>query len=129
MKACLCRKSVPPGKRYDLIDHRYFFQRNGRGNYTCGLARDAVGDQLLIEENFADTNFLVSLPEFINNKSVAGFMIEYAILSSIRAKGLKIKAGIGDAMELRPLESPPTFTRPSLVSRCCIGPEKLISRP
>jgi hypothetical protein len=107
VKACLCRKGVPPGDRYDLIDHRYFFQCEGRGNYTCGLARDAVGDQLLLEENFADTNFLVSLPEFINNKSIARFMIEYAILSSIRSKGLNIGAGIGSAMELRPLETPP----------------------
>jgi len=104
LKACFYHNSVPAGRFDDLIDHRYFFQVKGRGNYTCGLARNAVADQLILEENFADTNFLRSLPEFIDNQSVAGFMMEYAILSSIQSKGLPIGAGIGTSMELRPLE-------------------------
>jgi hypothetical protein len=40
----------------NLTDHRYFYRVNGRGNYTCGLIRDAVADKLLnLGINFADT--------------------------------------------------------------------------
>ena len=47
--ACFSRSEPPPGIPNDLIDHRYFFQDedDGRGNYTCGLVRNAVADQLL----------------------------------------------------------------------------------
>jgi hypothetical protein len=65
------------------------------------LARNAVATALLsLKEDFADTNFLTSLPRFINNPSVAGFMIEKAVLSSIRSNGLAIGAGIHNSMEV-----------------------------
>src|ERR1700722_13373751 len=105
MTACFCHKNVPSGwtLNYDLIDHRYFYQvDDGSGRYACGLARDAVAEQLL-EWNirFADTDFLASLPEFIDNQSVAGFVIEYAVLSSIQSNGLAISAGLGKSMEVK----------------------------
>src|SRR5947209_12643443 len=67
-----------------------------------GIPLDTVADQLLAwNEDFADTDFLTSLPDFIDNKSVAGFMIEHAVLSSIRSNGLAISAEIGKAMEVK----------------------------
>jgi hypothetical protein len=93
-----------------LIDHRYFYEVDGRGYYTCGLVRNAVAGQLLHEGvNFADTDFLVSLAKYIDNPSVIGFMIEYAVLASIRSNGLAIDAEIGQPMCLERLEKPPEF--------------------
>jgi hypothetical protein len=108
VKACFGHKDIPSAQDayLDLIDYRYFYELDGKGWCTCSLVRDAVGDQLLtLNEHFADTDFLTSLPDFIDNRSVAGFMMEHAILSSIRSNGLAIKAGIGDAMEVRILNS------------------------
>jgi hypothetical protein len=103
--ACICHRNVPSGREEnsDLIDHRYFFQLDGgSGRYTCGLVRDAVGEQLL-EWNidFADTDFLASLAEFIDNKSIAGYLIEYAVLSSIKSNGLSLSAGLKKSMEVK----------------------------
>lgn len=105
MKACFSHQEVPSGwlRLLDLIDHRYFYRRdNGTGGYTCGLVRDAVAEQLLMRKvNFADTDFLASLPEFITNPSVTGFIIEKAVLSSIASHGLAIGAEIREPMEIR----------------------------
>src|SRR2546429_7236723 len=54
----------------------------------------------MLEVNFADTNFLASLPAFITNPSVTGFMIESAVLSSIRSHGLAIGADIQRPMRI-----------------------------
>ena len=68
----------------------------------CGVARDAVAEQLLTwNVNFANNSFLASLPEFITNGSVTGFMIEKAVLSSIGSRGLAIGAEIREPMEIR----------------------------
>jgi hypothetical protein len=102
--ACFRHETIPIGRdtHLDLIDHRYFYERDGKGWYTCSLIRDAVVDQLLAwNEDFADTDFLTSLSDFIDNKSVAGFMIEHAVLSSIRSNGLAIGAEIGKAMKVK----------------------------
>ncbi|KIW99530.1 uncharacterized protein Z518_11269 [Rhinocladiella mackenziei CBS 650.93] len=65
--ACLCHKQVPYGlnRHLDLVDHRYFYryryQNNWYGGYTCGLARNAVADQLLRKGiDFANTDFLLA---------------------------------------------------------------------
>jgi hypothetical protein len=113
VKACLRHTTVPGGRNahLDLIDHRYFYELHDdkgwyTGWYTCSLIRDAVTDQLLTwNEDFADTDFLTSLSSFIDNRSVAGFMIEHAVLSSIRSNGLAISAEIGKAMHARLLLS------------------------
>jgi hypothetical protein len=102
--ACFYHRTIPYRRdtHLDLIDHRYFYELDNKGWYTCSLIRDAVGDQLLTwNEDFADTDFLTSLPDFIDNRSVAGFMIEYAVLLSIRSNGLAISTGIKKAMEVR----------------------------
>ena len=107
MTACFRHKSIPSGQNLDLIDHRYFYEDNGSGRYTCGLVRDAVAERLLEwGDNFIDANSLVSLADFINNPSVVGFMIEHAVLSSIRSKGLAIDAGIRRSMKVRLLTEP-----------------------
>ena len=73
----------------------------------CGLVRDAVGEQLLQwGDNFIDANSLASLPDLISNPPAVGFMIEHAILSSIRSKGLAINAGIMRPMQMRLLKEP-----------------------
>src|SRR5947209_9922596 len=70
--------------------------------YTFSLVRDALVVQLLTwNEDFADTYFLTSLSDFIDNKSVAGFMIQHAVLLSIRSNGLAIGAEIGKAMKVK----------------------------
>src|SRR2546421_10857937 len=112
MTACFCHAAVPTRWHayLDLIDHRYFYNLEGRGWYTCGLARNAVAEQLhKLQTHFADTDFLKSLAFYIDIPPVAGFMIEHALLSSIRSNGLAIGAEIGNSMELRPLDQPPTF--------------------
>ena len=101
VKACFSRRKVPfvSPEFPELIDHRYFYHEyksfkhgiGDYGSYTCGLVRNAVAAELLAcNEDFADKDFLTSLPDFIDNPSVAGFMIEYAVLSSIRSNGLPI---------------------------------------
>lgn len=110
--ACFSRGMIPRGSPCfpKLIDHRYFYHEYKRseqdragdyGNYACGLTRNAVAAELLASKvNFADTGFLRSLSNFINNPSVAGFMIEHAVLSSIGSNGLAIGEGIQTPMDI-----------------------------
>jgi hypothetical protein len=78
-----------------LVDLRYFYDEYNHeleesvGHYSCGIARNAVGGVLLKKRlDYHDTEFLNALPEYIDNPSVAGFMIEHAILASIAINGL-----------------------------------------
>ena len=89
------------------VDHRYFYDENdpklGRhvGYYTCGLAAKAIGTMLLAMSNLRfDEDFLKSLPQYINNPSVTGFMIEQAVLSSIALNGLDITSETNRPMEV-----------------------------
>jgi hypothetical protein len=106
--ACFRQKSLPTGQHFDLIDHRYFYaEPNRSGKCVCGLVRDAVAEQLLQSgDNFIDSNSLASLPSLIHNPSAVRFMIEHAILSSIRSNGLAINAGIMRPMKVRLLREP-----------------------
>ena len=62
-------------------------------SYIYGLARNAIATKLLTSKvNFADTDFLKLLSNFINNLSITRFIIEYAVLLLIRLNGLAIKA-------------------------------------
>ena len=117
MTACFSHKPVPYGLKghLDLVDHRYFYRYQyldyWYGGYTCGLARDAVADQLLLRKglDFADTDFLFALDRFVRDPSVVGFLIEHAVLSSIRSRRLSIGKGIAKRTELKRLEDPPKF--------------------
>jgi len=68
MAACFCHNPVPYGwsGHLDLVDHRYFYRYIDNsewcGGYTCGLVRDAVAEQLLLEHavDFTDTDFVLS---------------------------------------------------------------------
>lgn len=112
VKACFSRRHIPIGSPCwpKLIDHRYFYHYQYKpsdedvagdyGNYTCGLARNAVAAELLASKvDFTDTYFLRSSSNFIN-PSVAGFMMEYAVLSSIGLNGLAIGATIQKPMDI-----------------------------
>jgi hypothetical protein len=110
--ACIHHKSVPSRYSDDgLVDHRYFFRQKDRtGNYTCGLVRSAVADQLLEEGvNFTNTSWL-PLPDPIKNKAITGFWIEYAVLSAIRRDGLAIGKGLGKGMQVKRLKGPGDLT-------------------
>jgi len=99
MVAALYHRTVllPSSLILNLIDHRYFYDKfddtDGRfvAYYTCGISRDAVSPMLLANKLlFGDSDFLRSLPDYINNASVAGYMIEQAVLASIAFNGLSI---------------------------------------
>ena len=99
-KACLSGQPVEPSSKEisNLVDHRYFYDEFDPklkcpvGNYTCGLSRNAVAASLLTNKvNFANRDFLESLPDYISNPCVSGFIIEQAVLSSIATSGLDIK--------------------------------------
>ena len=88
----LTSKNIP-----DLIDHRNFYNKYDPeakvqvGYSACGLSRNVVAKMLLASDVFfGDKDFLKSLPEYINNPSVARFMMEMAVLSSIQSTGLKL---------------------------------------
>jgi len=110
--ACFNHTTVPSGLHNDLIDHRYFYHDQPKeiGHSTCGLARDAVAHELLeLRVDFADTAFLTSIGNHIGDKAVIGFLIENAVLSSIRTIGLAIGGDLAQPMELRTLKEPPDF--------------------
>jgi hypothetical protein len=107
MRGCLSRQTVPTSAKLypKLVDHQFFYDefKNGGlvGNYTCGIARNAVAVALRTKlVHFADTDFLTSLPNYIDNPSVTGFMIEQAVLSSIQTRGLAIGRNVYKSMEL-----------------------------
>src|SRR5947199_605748 len=97
MKACIYGQRVADKSSLipKLVDLRYFYDefdhrlKDDVGHYSCGIARNAVRGVLLESRlDNHDTEFLYSLPRFINNPSVAGFMIEHAVLASIAINGL-----------------------------------------
>src|SRR5438045_1657097 len=105
IKACLSRQPVLDSSSNfpNLVDHRYFYDEYTSNtfvaNYTIGLGRNDVAAVLRERgENFVDTNFLESIYDNINNPSVAGFIIEQAILSSIGSNGLAVRDCINQPM-------------------------------
>jgi hypothetical protein len=116
MKSVLSNQPVESRSQHipKLVDHRYFYDTYDSsreaflGYYTCGLAAKAIGTTLLATSNmrFADTAFLASLPKFINNPSVSGFMIEQAVLSSIALNGLSIRNETNCLMEVKVFDGP-----------------------
>jgi hypothetical protein len=109
MKAALSHQPVRELAHHipELVDHRYFYDKfdpelsDYVGYYTCGLSRDTVAKMLLASHVcFAGSDFLQSLPNYINNPSVSGFMIEQAVLSSIALNGLRITPETNHPMEV-----------------------------
>ena len=111
MNACIRRKKVPSGVQHSVIDHRYFYEVEEVGNYTCGVAREAVANQLLEygSNKFGVTELLTSLDAYIGNQSVTGFFIEQAVLQSISSDGLKDVDGISNPMPIIPFQGFPDF--------------------
>ena len=91
VNACIRRLTVPAGTSASLIDHRYFYSKEFEGNYTCGIAREAVARQLWKcgHNRFGVTERLQSLENYVGNQSVTGFFIEHAVLQTISSNGLK----------------------------------------
>ena len=59
------------------------------GHYLYSIARNAIGGVLLKKRlDYHDMEFLNALPEYINNLSIAGFIIKHTILVSIAINGL-----------------------------------------
>jgi hypothetical protein len=76
-------------------------KKDNVGNYTCGFIRNAVALELRMNgADFADVDFLTSLPNYINNPCITKFMIEQAVLSSMVSNGLAIGESIGRPMIL-----------------------------
>ena len=97
MKACIYGQPVQDLSINipKLVDLRYFYNEyndeleESVGHYSCGVARNAVSGVLLKKRlDYHDTEFLNALPEYIDNPSVVGFMIEHAVLASIAINGL-----------------------------------------
>ena len=109
MKACLSGETVTQTAKHIsyLIDHRYFYdefdpaRKKFVARYTCGVARNAVAAELRANNyDFADEDFLRSLPRYINNPSMAGFMMEQAIISWIAKHGLYVGSLKNKKMEV-----------------------------
>jgi hypothetical protein len=79
-----------------IYDHCYFYIKDKYGHYTCGLARDTMARMLRKHgaDVFMDQIWLDSFVHFKANRSVLGFLVEEACLSSIAQIGLKV-AGLG----------------------------------
>ena len=92
------------------IDHRFFYSAASVGNYTCGVARDAVSSQLRLYgcNSFGVTEYLTSLDAYIHNPSVTGFFIEHAVLETIASCGLNDE-GIRRPMSTFTFQGFPTF--------------------
>jgi hypothetical protein len=76
----------------DWIDHRYFyFDDDGTGHYTCGLARDnaAIIIRRTSPGKFLDPNWLSSVLLSTGNPGAVGCLVEQSCLSAICADGLK----------------------------------------
>jgi hypothetical protein len=93
-----------------MIDHRFFYSNRGIGNYTCGIAREAVACVLwgYGDNSFGVTQKLTSLEQYIDNESVIGFFLECAILQTIQSNGLKVD-GLSNAMPMITYRGFPTF--------------------
>ncbi|OXV06005.1 hypothetical protein Egran_06227, partial [Elaphomyces granulatus] len=108
--ACIRRREVPNGALPFAIDHRYFYSEANVGNYACGVARDAVSNQLRFDgcNTFGVSAYLTSLDAYIHNQSVTGFFIEQAVLETVASRGLKDE-GIPGPMSKINFQGFPTF--------------------
>ena len=88
-------KNALLGKRVvdnHLYDHRYVYVQNGKGNVTCGLAREAMvlGFRFHGADIFLTDEWREGLRRWKDNPQVLGFYVEHLCLSSIGQKGLSI---------------------------------------
>jgi hypothetical protein len=90
LQACILRGDI--SRAGDEIDHRYFYMDSqGRGRYSCGLARQAIMGFLREygeEYVFLGPEWSMSLDAFKNNPSVIGFTVEQMIISRIASAGV-----------------------------------------
>ena len=118
MKACIYGLSARPLSKDipELVDHRYFYDEPDPrgpwfvGCYTCGICRNAVAGILLAHRlHYKDRDFLQSLPDYITNPSVAGFMVEQAVLQAISIYGLSFTKLLHQSMDAVAFTDIPSF--------------------
>ena len=121
MKACFFNLPVPTivFQTPSLIDHRFFFQReDGTGGYACGVARRAVAEALVENQQyFSDSNFLKALPTFYNNPSTTGFFMEYAVLFYLQLHGLPDSHYLANHMEVISFKTAVPNIRKDIIGR------------
>ena len=108
MKACLFDLPVWPSSKHIpyLVDHRYFYDEYDPecesfvAHYTCGIYRNAVASMILENRVRFDKGFSQSLPKYISNPCVTGFIVKQALLSSIVLEGLNITPELNHPMEV-----------------------------
>jgi hypothetical protein len=109
VKACFTRSRVPRRIKAapQLIDHRFFFHRTDEtrdeiGDYTCGVVRKAVADELFLNQQyFDDTDYLKLIPRFIDHPPMTRFFMEYAVLFYLRLNGIPLHDHLGNSMEVK----------------------------
>lgn len=84
-----CVTSTHVQSRHKWFDYRYFYDDEGIGNCTCGLARQAAAVVIRWGSPglMCGDTWIRSLRTFKNNPSVVGFLVEQACLSSISLTG------------------------------------------
>src|SRR5208282_4374503 len=92
---------IPDGVRDQLIDRRYFYAKDGKGDYACGVARKAAASMLRVYgmNRLGSKGLLTSLNAYIDNESVVGFFIEQAVLHTIESRGPNIDARVCERMK------------------------------
>ena len=120
-----------------IVDHRYSYDEFDPtraifvAHYTCGLARNAVAAELRANNvDFADKGFLNSLPKYINNPSMTGFMIEQAVISWIAHNGLDVEPLKNKQMTVTAFEGDrPNWQTHITKNLCSIILKRSISEP
>ena len=107
MRACLLGLPIRPlNDIAALVDHRYFYdkydpeRKKPLGHYTSGICRNAVALMLLEDKLRFGKKLLQSLPKYISNPYVTGFIMKQAVLSSIVLEGLNITPELNRPMEV-----------------------------
>lgn len=74
----------------DLLDHRYFYIKNNRASYTCGLVRQALIEILRQHgsiSSFRQSRLLSALRVCKTSPSTVGFLVEQILINNISSKG------------------------------------------
>ncbi len=89
---CNCLLDVQIAGFGPYMDHHYFYvDSKGNGCYSCGLARQAITEFLLINTEksiFLGAEWYDTLITFKNNPSVTSFIVEQIVISRIASAGL-----------------------------------------
>lgn len=90
IEACFAGNPVDEDIPEGIIDHRFFYDIDGVGQYVCGAVRNAITKKLVAlgKEAFTTQEVLHGMDRFVDNPSVTGYFVERAVLRSIATVGL-----------------------------------------